>query len=90
MRASERKIFLLLDGLREDLRKPLRGTLAMKTKSQKEPLGGFRRSSRRPSQRKILVTETLSLVAPNCLAPSCFSKALLAIAAVISFAVTSR
>ena len=52
-------------GLREHLRNPPRGTLIMKTKSQREPLGGFRRSSRRPSRRKVFLSETLGPVAPH-------------------------
>ena len=38
------------------------------------PLGGFRRSSRRPSRRKIFLSEALGLVAPNRVAPESFSK----------------
>ena len=38
------------------------------------PLGGFRRSSRRPSRRKISLPETLRLVAPHRGSPSCFSN----------------
>ena len=48
----------------EDLRIHPRGLLVMKTKSQMEPLGGFRMSSRRPSRRKIFLSETLRPYCP--------------------------
>ena len=45
-RPCEWSIFFHM-GLQEDLERPLRGTLVMKTKTQREPLTGFRSSPRR-------------------------------------------
>ena len=47
----------------------LRGARVMKTKSQREPLGGLRRSSRRSFPRMIFLWETLGPVVPHRVAP---------------------
>ena len=63
-----REEIFLGEGLREDLRKPPRGTKATKTKSQQGTSRRFRRSSRRPSRRRFS-SRRLSVLLPLIVSP---------------------